>query len=224
MNIQNYNMNGSTPIQTTNPNLTPFYQNLNRSLFHGESEKSFIDKVLGRQDADKLHNLIKKEPLTLSDVEEILFLMTSIDQKLLNYSEWDRYITCKLFPWIKDFSIVCKQIMIYQTQYETGDFDEDFTIEGKIKIKSKEDKIVEIDGKPILEETKRILKESNKIALHYFKFLISTFLLINNTTLSIEGSAFDTITTSKFEYNYPTIPLPQPQEKRPLLNIFKSKR
>ena len=185
---------------------SPFYSNLNKLIFHGESEKSFVDKLLGRQDADKLHELIKKEPLTLSDVEEILFLMTSIDQKLLNYAEWDRYVIVKLFPWIKDFSIICKTMMIYETQYSEGEFDKDF-VNDKMR-----------------EDTYKIIKEINKYLLHDFKFLISTFLLVSNTTLSIDGAGFDSLITSKFEYSYPTMPLPQPQERKNILNIFKSKR
>ncbi len=200
------NMEQSTQMQQSS-NISPFYTNLSKSIFHGESEKSFVDKLLGRQDADKLHELIKKEPLTLSDVEEILFLMTSIDQKLLNYNEWDRYIIVKLFPWIKDFSIICKTMMIYETQYSEGEFDKDFT-DPKMKL-----------------DTYKIIKEINKYLLHDFKFLISTFLLLSNTTLSVDGAAFDVLTTSKFEYSYPTMPLPQPQERnRNILNIFKSRK
>ena len=63
---------GATQNQQLQPMYTPnFYSNLNRSLFRGESEKSFIDKLLGRQDADKLHELIKKEPLTRADIEAV---------------------------------------------------------------------------------------------------------------------------------------------------------
>src|SRR4030043_1769857 len=183
-------MNETDPTQQTQSpsNYSQFYNNLNKAIFHGESEKSFVDKILGRQDADKLHELIKKEPLTLSDIEEVLFLMTSIDQKLLNYAEWDRYVIVKLFPWIKDFSIVCKTMMIYETQYSEGEFNDDFKT---------------ID---VRDDTYKIIKEINKYLLHDFKFLISTFLLVSNTTLSIDGVAFDVLTTSKFEYSYPSVP------------------
>jgi hypothetical protein len=198
-------MNETEPTQSPS-NYSPFYTNLNKAIFHGESEKSFVDKLLGRQDADKLHELIKKEPLTLSDIEEILFLMTSIDQKLLNYDEWDRYIIVKLFPWVKDFSIICKTMMIYQNQYENGDFNKDFK-DTKVK-----------------DDTYKIIQEINKYLLHDFKFLISTFLLVSNTTLSIDGAAFEVLTTSKFEYSYPSVPLPQPQERRSILNVFKTKK
>ncbi len=196
---------GSQPQQGATQGSTPysFYDQLNRAVFHGESEKSFVDKLLGRQDADKLHTLIKKEPLTMSDVEEMLFLMTSIDQKILNYSAWDRYVVVKLFPWVKDFSTVCKTMMRYQQQYEeTGGFNEEF--------KDQDTKL----------EVLEIIKEINKYLLHNLKFLISVFLLVSNTTLSIDGAAFETLTTSRFEYSYPVMPLPQPQEKRNILNVF----
>lgn len=219
------------------PTISPFYSNLSKMVFHGESEKSFVDKLLGRQDADKLHELIKKEPLTLSDVEEILFLMTSIDQKLLNYDEWDRYIIVKLFPWVKDFSIICKEMMIYEQSYIDGEFDNDFktddeenpekVIEEKTEKKGKDEEDEKIvlteEEQKLKKDVIKIIKEINKYLLHDFKFLISTFLLVSNTTLSIDGGAFNVLTTSKFEYSYPTMPMPQPQERRSILNVFKRK-
>jgi len=197
-------LDGATQDLQTQPMYKPnFYSNLNRSLFHGEAEKSFIDKILGRQDADKLHELIKKEPLTRGDIEEILFLMTSIDQKIVNYNEWDRYVIVKLFPWVKDFSTVCKTMLLYEEQVNTEAYKKEFVDDGNRL------------------ETIEIIKEINKFLLHNMKFLISIFLLISNSTLSIDGAAFETLSTSKFEYSYPSMPLPQPQEKRLGINLFK---
>jgi len=195
-----------------------FYQNLGKSLFTGESEKSLVDKLLGRQDADKLHMLIQKEPLTRSDLEEILFLMTSIDQKIVNYDQWDRYVIVKLFPWVKDYSTLCKTWMLYEEQFDKGEFDEDFTITKEIQVNDSTS--IEI-VKPVLEETKRIVKEISKYLQHNLKFLISIFSLVSNSTLSIDGAAFETLTTSRYEYSYPMIPLPQPQQKRSIINFKK---
>jgi len=201
-----------------------FYQNLSKNLFKGESEKSLVDKLLGRQDADKVHTLMQKEPLTRSDIEEILFLMTSIDQKIVNYNEWDRYVIVKYFPWIKDYSTICKTWMLYEEQYLNGDFDDDFAIMGTIKyIDPKTKKAVEKKGKVVLEEVKKIVYEISKYLQHNLKFLISTFLLLQNSTLSIDGAAFETLTTSRFEYSYHSLPLPQPQERRSVINMFKKK-
>lgn len=210
------------------PQQYPFYQNLSKALFQGESEKSLVDKLLGRQDADKLHSLMQKEPLTRSDLEEILFLMTSIDQKIVNYSEWDRYVIVKLFPWVKDYSTVCKTWMLYEEQYDKGEFDKDFTTTKKVKIKVKgkdgkmEEKEIEI--KPILEETKKIVSETSKYMQHNLKFLISVFLLVQNSTLSIDGAAFETLTTARYEYSYPSLPLPQPQQRGSIMNLFTKKK
>lgn len=230
----------------------PIYQNLGRALFQGESEKSLVDKLLGRQDADKLHKLMQKEPLTKSDIEEILFLMTSIDQKIVNYDEWDRYVVVKLFPWVKDCSIQCKAWMIYEESFNNGDFDEDFTqilemekiTEGKIKQGLLEEvpNLEEIEKlsekrlqkkvnikkpgpiKPILEETKSIVSQITKYMQHNLKFLISIFNLVSNTTLSIEGAAFETLTTARYEYHYPNMGVGQPPQRSSFLNIFSRKK
>lgn len=234
-----------TPGQILPDQQYPFYQNLGRALFQGESEKSLVDKLLGRQDADKLHSLMQKEPLTKSDVEEILFLMTSIDQKIVNYDQWDRYVIVKLFPWVKDYSTICKTWMLYEEQYTNGDFDDDFTkteekevlaseIRDKLSKLDSEDldkvleqikgkKTIKIKVKPVLEETKNIVSEITKYLQHNLKFLISVFLLVSNSTLSIDGAAFETLTTSRYEYSYPSFPMPQPQQKSSVINLFKKK-
>lgn len=202
--------------------MSNYYQELSRNLFKGESEKSLVDKLLGRQDADKLHSLMQKEPLNRSDVEEILFLMTSIDQKIVNYNEWDRYLIIKYFPWVKDYSTICKTWMLYEEQYKRGLFDEDFTIVADVKvIDSKTKKEVVKQEKVVMLETLEIINEITKFLQHNLKFLISVFLLLQNSTLSIDGAAFETLTTSRYEYSYPSVPLPQPQERRSVVKMFK---
>lgn len=224
------------------------YHGLQNALFSGEGEKSFVDKLLGRQDADKLHKLMKKDPLEKSDIEEILFLMTSIDQKIVNYDEWDRYVIVKLFPWVKDYSTIIKTWMIYEEQYNKGKFDNDFTYEEEILIEIERDqdqdkykdkpflkelsdvvadrKIEKIKKKvkPILEETKTIISEITKYLQHNLKFLISVFLLVSNSTLSIDGAAFETLTTNRFEYAYPNLNLPQPPQKGTIANLLSPRR
>lgn len=213
-------MENQPTTQPQVPQQQPFYQDLSRALFQGESEKSLVDKLLGRQDADKLHNLMQKEPLTKSDIEEILFLMTSIDQKIVNYNEWDRYVIVKLFPWVKDYSTICKTWMIYEEQIKEGKFDNDFTIVEKHNDANGK----EIEVKPVFDETKNIITEITKYLQHNLKFLISMFLLVSNSTLSIDGAAFETLTTSRFEYSYPNMPLPQPQQRQTVIgNLLKKK-
>jgi len=221
--MENQQQPTQQPTQQANP-YSAFYQDLSKGLFKGESEKSLVDKLLGRQDADKIHELMRKEPLTRSDIEEILFLMTSIDQKIVNYNEWDRHMLVKFFPWIKDYSTICKTWMLYEEQYKKGDFDTEFTITGKIKlVDSKTNKEYETEIKPVLEEVKNIIAEVSKYLQHNLKFLISTFLLIQNSTLSIDGAAFETLTTARYEYSYPSMSIPMPQEKRSIINLGKTK-
>jgi len=207
----------NTQANMQQPQSMPFYQNLSKALFTGEAEISFVDKILGRKDAEKLHILMEKEPLTKSDIESILFLMTSIDQKILNYNAWDRYVVVKLFPWVKDYSTACKTWMLYEEQFNDGKFDEDFTQTVETTGKDKSGKQITIEKKEVLEETKNLIGEAAKYMQHNFKFLVSVFLLISNTTLSLDGAAFETLTTSKFEYSYPSIPMPQPQQRNSLI-------
>ena len=74
-------------------------------------------------------------------------------------------------------------------------------IEGPIKKDPKKDDDLRIlKGKL---EIKDLITKIKNVDLHNFKFLVDVYLNLSNSTLSLTGVGFDTLTKSRFEYFYP---------------------
>ena len=75
---------------------------IERSIYQTNSEKTFVDKLLAKEDSARIRFLMKKSPLSRSDLNELLNLITSVQQKLANFNDWDRYIVLKFFVWVRE--------------------------------------------------------------------------------------------------------------------------
>jgi len=158
-----------------------YERGLGSSLYSQNHEKTFIDKVLDRADSEKLRELMKKDQLDRSDLLEMLYLIIGINTKLVNFSEWDRYLLGKDLAWIRDFVTKIETLIDYKDAIKSG----------------------KIEGLQNDDEIYRILEQIQKHDEHNIKFLVDIFLYLCNSTLSVSGVAFDTLTKSKFEYAYP---------------------
>ena len=181
----------------------PVYDStLNTLLYKSEMEKTFVDKVLDRQDYGRLQELMKKEDLESEDLSELLYLIGGIGVKLANYSEWDRYLLGKFYAWIRDFVTLCNEIVEYKKDAENPE-------KGLIV------------GQEINLQLITVLARIKKYNVHNTKFLTDVFLYLSNSTLSVTGVGFDTLTKSRFEYAYdqPDSAYKQPESKSGM-NIF----
>ena len=89
---------------------------IQRSFSNINTEKSFIDKMLAKDDVNSVRELIKKDRLSRSDMTELLYLLSSNETKLLNYGEWDRYVIMKFFVWIREFFKVNESLFDYKDE------------------------------------------------------------------------------------------------------------
>lgn len=155
-----------------------FEGNFERSLFTKNSEKTFIDKILAKDDVKAIRDLIKKEHWRREDLLEVLYLLSSAEAKLLNYGEWDRYIIMKFFVWIREYVKVAELLYDYEDN---------------------------VTKKHItLSPTTKRLFERNKILFeHNIKFLVDLYFQIGRSSLSIGGTGFMEILTNKYEMSYP---------------------
>ncbi len=169
------------PMPYPSPSPYTYERALGQHLYTKDLEKTFIDKVLDRSDSEKLRELMKKDSLTRPDLLEMLYLIIGINAKLVNYSEWDRYLLGKSLAWIRDFVTKIETLIDYREAIQS-------------------DKIPDITKG---DEIDNILAQVQKHDEHNIKFLIDIFLYLSNSTLSIKAVAFDTLTKSKFEYHYP---------------------
>lgn len=158
--------------------MADFEDNLKQGLFTSTRERSFIDKVLAKDDVNDVRELIKKPELTRSELLEILYLISGTEAKLLNYSDWDRYVILKFFVWIREFIKIAEILFDY----------EDFLKQKKTILSPR---------------AKRLLKNNTLLIQHNAKFLIDLYLNISRTSMSVGASAFVELLKNKYEVIYP---------------------
>ncbi|MFW6121189.1 MAG: hypothetical protein ACOC80_09875 [Petrotogales bacterium] len=184
-----------------------FERDMGGMLFSQDHEKTFIDKVLDRKDSERLRELMMEEELTRGQLLELLYIIVSINTKLVNYSDWDRYLLGKFLAWIRDFCTLHECLLDYIDEY----------VEREVICTDKEEKLK-------IQNVINTLYQIRKHESHNLKFLIDVFLYLSNSTLSISAVAFDTLSKSRFEYSYPQQGYsPQQPQTRSLFNPLKNK-
>lgn len=159
-----------------------FEQNLQNSIFQSSPEKTFVDKVLARKDVDALRDLMRKEELSRGDLLEILHLVSGIEQKLLNYGEWDRYIILKFFVWIREFVKIAEILYDYNDKLVTKERDKKQILSGR--------------AKELLHNNRRLME-------HNIKFLVDLYFNIGRTSLSVGATGLLELLKNKYELVYP---------------------
>jgi hypothetical protein len=153
-----------------------------RSMFNESSDKTLLDKILGRKDSEEIRRIMRKDELTRTDLNDLLNLMASTNAKLLNFGEWDRYILLKFYVWVREI------VKINELFF---DFKDDMKDKKDITLTENADKMF------------------NNIARqmeHNVKFMIDLYFNIANTTLALGGTAFIETLRNKYEIHYPQTP------------------
>jgi hypothetical protein len=181
-----------------------FEDNLTNGFFKGTSEKTFIDKILAKEDVEAIRKLIKKSNLTREELLEILYLISGTEAKLVNYSDWDRYVVMKYFVWIREF------IQNAELLYDYFDYIESKRINPKGSDGKRKDLSADVIKKEnrikISEKTDLTLESVRSVMEHNAKFLIDMYLNIVRTSMSIGGTGFLEILKNKYEIHYPNMP------------------
>lgn len=178
-----------------------FEQALASSIFKTDVEKSFVDKVLGRKDVEEIREIVKKKRLQRDDLMHLMYMLSSVELKLMNYGEWDRYVMAKYFVWIRDFVALCESIMDYKDDLQKKEK------KGKLKLSKR---------------TWQIFENNLRLIEHNIKFLVDLYFNLSRSTQSLGGTAFLELLKNKYELVYPTENAPQ-QEQQKLIN-FKWRR
>jgi len=178
------------------PSTGSYERQLSGYLHGGSVEKTFVDKTLAKEEVNEIKELMQKSSLNREDLLKLLYLLAGNEVKLLNFGAYDRYLLGKFFAWVRDF-VSCSEIL----------FDyKDKVDEGKIKIS------------PM---AKQALLNSEKMLLHDIKFVIDVYCYLGRSTLSLGATAFDTLTSQRFEYAYSNAPgsPSTPENKGPFIRI-----
>lgn len=203
-----------------------FEQALQQAIFSNKAEKTFIDKLLAKDDSNRVRELISKKSLTRQNLLELLYLLSSTESKLLNYGAWDRYIILKYFVWIRQFIKICENLFDYQDDIIKKSNSclkcklvyKDVIEDGKLLYKRE---CTCKDPKPIIvltPRTRKLLHNTQRNLEHAAKFNIDLYFNIARTTLSIGATAFIEMLKNKFELSYPqgqlvNTPIQQPQQQ-----------
>lgn len=172
--------------------------NIANSMFQGSSEKTYIDKLLGKQDIDRLAEIMKKDNLERHDVKTILYYMASSESKLWNLDEWTRYILLKLYVWIRDF------VKNFEILF---DYEDDLNKKKKKGI---------IDDKTY-KNNQKLLYNNKRMMTHNLNFLIDLYMNIARTTLSVGATGFLEPLHNKYEISYPEQGLQHKENKGGML-------
>lgn len=195
-----------------------FENQLQSAMFNSQNDKTFIDKLLSRQDVEAIRELIKKPKLYRPDIMELQYLVSGAESKLLNYSEWDRYIILKFFVWIREFTKIAELLYDYQeklkikanTCLECHKFNPDFEefVKNALKIEKPEFcGCDEFRGPNVLTpRTITLINNNERMIEHNIKFLADLYLNIGRTSLSLGATAFIEILKNKFEMSYSGLP------------------
>lgn len=180
------------------PEAISLEQQLSDQLYQMPADRSSIDKVLAKTDAEEIKNIMAKETLTRKEISLLLYLMVSNELKLLNFSEQDRYLSGKFYVWVRQFAQLTEQIYDYAI---------------KVEAMSKEERyLAGID-----EDVFEMLKQVRDRFVHMVKYLADIYLYLNRSTMSYDASGFNTLTTQRTEMIYPQQQFVDPVKKQGLL-------
>lgn len=175
-----------------------FEDALARSIFTQNVEKTFIDKILAKDEVERVRQLVRKDRLKRQDILEILYMLSGVESKLWNFSAWDRYINCKFFVWIREFVMLMELIM---------DHKDDMQIKQKKGLISLSPRYI------------KLLDDIQRQAEHNVKFLIDLYFNIGRTTLSNGATGFLEALRNKFDINYTAPPPKEEKVQQPVIHL-----
>jgi hypothetical protein len=150
---------------------------LQKSMFAPQGEKTFIDKMLAKDDVNAIRNLVKKRELKREELLELLYLVAGTESKLVNYSEHERYVINKFYIWIREYIKIAE--LLYDYEDELG--------------KKKE---------ALTPRSRRLFRNVKQYMEHNAKFLIDLYLNVSRTSLSLGATGIMELLKNKFEVAY----------------------
>jgi hypothetical protein len=154
---------------------------IGKGLYQSPGERTFIDKLLAKEDVNRLRDLAKKSNWGREDLLETLYLLSGAESKLLNYGEWERYVILKMFVWIREFVKIGEFVF---------DYEESLTKEQENDASQKD------------ELTNDLVDNVKKMMEHNIKFLVDLYLNIQRSSLSLGATGFLEMLKTKFEVDY----------------------
>lgn len=154
-----------------------FEQAVANTMLKPKSEKTYIDKMLSKQDIDSTKEVFKKDDLTREELLELLHSCVNSEMQLKNFSKWERQIVLKLYVWIGEFSKLAQMMFDIKDQIKTN-------------------------FHHYTPECHNLMNQCSRMMEHITKYMISFYHNITRTSLSIQATAFTELLHNKFEMVY----------------------
>jgi len=153
-------------------------EQIEQQIFSQPQDKTFIDKLLGRKEADKVERIMKKSntDVTRQDLQSLLSIIIGTEQKLGNYGDYDRYYLTKYFVWVRSF-------------FEVLDYNYDYF------------EYVE-DNQELGTQDQRLLTQVKNQWVHITKFMVDLYLHLSRSTMSLGGTFTMEAFRNKYEISY----------------------
>lgn len=152
-------------------------ENLQQAIYSGNMERTNFDKILSKGEMFRLREIVSKEFLTIKDISEVQNILVSTEAKLTNFDDWDRYVIGKYYIWVCEYAKRYSKSLRAEVFYE--------------KIWDN-----------LNDRTKSLRAEISKEYAETYKLLVHVFCYLIRTPLSIQGAAFERLTTERKEIEY----------------------
>ena len=168
-----------------------FENEYSKYLNSDNPEKTFIDKIMDRQDAEKFISIMKKPELTREDFLELQELVVGIENKLLNLDDHDSWTLGKYIVRINEAIDIAHMLFDYKKNVE------DYNMLNKESIRGLD---------LAIQKIKKIIISS-----------IYTINFMRRTSLSRNGKTIESLIEKGKELSYPNpygMQYPSPPEKK----------
>jgi hypothetical protein len=154
---------------------TNFGSAMNKApFFIWQQEKTYLDKVLSKDDNSLFRELFKRDNPTRTDISEMVALACGSESKLLNFSADERYISLVHSVDINPRHILCE-----------------YSFDSKDKIYEK----MTAEQKVLYDQAHRMIVLMLKNAIRFFRYC-------GHTSMSLDSKGFGDLTKAKFEMDY----------------------
>jgi hypothetical protein len=220
-----------------------FESQLAYKMLNNQSERTFIDKLLAKEDIARIKDLTTKEQLNRSELLELMYLCLGAESKLMSITARERYLLSKFFVWIREFIKAAEFHFDYKDKVKImkHEKESEYIVELRAFIEAQK-ALSELKGKYedgrdkvginknlvkylsktdslITDRTQLYLENSERMLEHDAKFMIDVFFMITRTSSSINAMAFIELLKNKYEVNYQqqnNVNTPQPEKGQKL--------
>lgn len=180
-----------------------FEEKIKQKLLSGDAERSFTDKLFAKEDVARIRELFKKTGLTRSEINELMYMCTGVESKLVNFGEYDRYVVLKFYVWIQTFEQINENLYdFYELEKSKREGVKKYWKDVKDGVDT--DSFEPPEHSDLSEKGFLLLETIIRGMEHSIKNVVALYLNIVRTSLSLGATGFLEPLKQKFEMTYPT--------------------